>query len=295
MPASPHLIIPLICGFVYVVGTLFMKRAAEHGVGVWRSTFVCNVSMAISFVPLWFLGGHGVPWALWWQPAASGFFFTLAQVFIFLALSRGDVSVTTPVMGTKSVWVALLGSAVFGTAVSGRLWWAAALGAVAVLLLSRSGSATEHRRTGMTIGLTTAAALSFALADVMLQQWAPAWGTGHYLPVMFAAVGIYSLAFIPLFAAPLRDIDREAWRWLAPGSILLALNNVGFAVTIAHWGAATAANILYSSRGLWSVVIVWAVGHWWGNKERQVGRGILFARLAGAALMVAAIVLVLGK
>jgi hypothetical protein len=50
---------------------------------------------------------------------------------------------------------------------------------------------------------------------------------------------------------------------------------------------------VYSARGLFSVVLVWAVGHWFSNDEQHLAPGVLRMRFAGAALMVAAIVLVL--
>jgi len=104
---------------------------------------------------------------------------------------------------------------------------------------------------------------------------------------------VISFAFVPFFRGSLRDIDAATWRWLAPGALLSALTIAAFAFTLAHWHEATAPNIVYSSRGLWAVVLVWVVGHWFGNRERHVGRGAMLSRLAGAVLMVAAIVLVM--
>ena len=58
-------------------------------------------------------------------------------------------------------------------------------------------------------------------------------------------------------------------------------------------GQAAPANVLYSSRGLWSVMLVWLVGHWVQSREQHLGVRVLAWRLAGAVLMMAAIVLVL--
>lgn len=291
MSFPPHLFLPLVCGFVYVVGALCLKRAADHGAGVWRATFVVNLTMAVGFMPMWLLGGQAHPLADYWQPALTGLLFTVAQVLLYLAISHGDVSVTTPVMGTKSILVAAIASALFAVRIPASWWWAAGLCAVAVLLLGWNGG-TPHRRVGMTIFLTTGSATIYALSDVLVQQWAPAWGAGRFLPIMFSVMGLLSFGFIPFFRGSLREITAPTWRWLAPGAVLLAANNAAFAYTLAQWHDATAANIVYSSRGLWSVVLVWVVGHWFGNQERHAGRGAMLSRLAGAALMVAAIVLV---
>jgi len=152
-----HLFIPLTCGFVYVVGALCLKRAADHGAGVWRATFVTNLTMAVGFLPMWLLGGQSHPWTDFWQPALTGLLFTLAQLLIYLAISRGDVSVTTPVMGTKSILVAVIASALFAVKIPVSWWWAAGLCAVAVLLLGWNGG-NAASRVGMTIFLATASA-----------------------------------------------------------------------------------------------------------------------------------------
>ena len=50
-------------------------------------------------------------------------------------------------------------------------------------------------------------------------------------------------------------------------------------------------NVVYNARGLWSVLAVWLVGHWWGNTERHAGRAAFLWRMAGAALLLGAIVI----
>ena len=53
------------------------------------------------------------------------------------------------------------------------------------------------------------------------------------------------------------------------------------------------ANLLYSSRGVWSVLLVWQAGSLFGNTENEIGRAGMIRRLAGAALMLVSIALVL--
>ena len=91
------------------------------------------------------------------------------------------------------------------------------------------------------------------------------------------------------FPEPIK-IDQSE---LVPGAFILALNNAVFVLAIVLMGSATAANIVYSVRGLFSVVAVWAIGHWFTNDEKHLAPGVLRLRFAGAGLMVAAIVLVL--
>ena len=111
MKLTASLLLPLACALIYVLGALTVKRATAFGVGIWRTSFLSNVALAGLFVPVWFLqGGEIHPWADYWQPAVTALCFFGGQALTFLALNRGDVSVTTPVMGTKVILVALFSS-----------------------------------------------------------------------------------------------------------------------------------------------------------------------------------------
>jgi hypothetical protein len=77
------------------------------------------------------------------------------------------------------------------------------------------------------------------------------------------------------------------------GTATLGVQAVVFVSTIAKWGEAAPANVLYSSRGLWTVLLVWLFGHWVKSREQHLGRSILGWRLAGAFFMMSAIVLVM--
>jgi drug/metabolite transporter (DMT)-like permease len=293
MPCTPFLFIPLACGLFYVLGMLMLKRANELGVGVWRTTFCANWACALLFLPWWLSRGWAaVPWMLYWQPAASALLFLVAQVFMFLAITRGDVSVAGPVMGVKVILVALFSTVLFAGAVPWRWWIGAGLsaGAVGLLNLGRGGA---HRRAARTVGLTMISAVLFALSDVLIQEWGPAWGPGNYMPPLFMAVGLYSFVLLAFARGGLRGIAPRAWRWVLPGAGFNALTNGGIAITLGLWGHATAVNIIYSSRGLFSVLLVWLAGHWFANDERHAGRAVLWSRLTGAVAMIAAIGLVL--
>ena len=289
-----YLFIPLTCGLLYVVSMLALKRAGDFGVGVWRTTFIANWASALIFLPLWFWHGPApVPLVMYWQPAVVAVIFLLGQMFMFLAITRGDVSVAAPVMGVKVILVALL-SRLLGVGEVPLAWWlGAGLSTVGVALLNFGGGGA-HRRVGGTVALTAISAALYSMSDVLVQKWAPAWGTGNFFPPMFLLVGIYSFGLLAFARGGLRGIQPGAWRWVGLGAGCNALTNGGIALTLGIWGNATAVNIVYSARGLFSVVLVWWVGHWFTNVERHAGRGVLLARLAGALAMLAAIGLVLG-
>jgi drug/metabolite transporter (DMT)-like permease len=285
------LLLPLVSALLYVIGALLMRRAADFGVGFWRTTFVANLICAGVFSPLLVLGGtfHAT---LLWQPAAVAALFAVGSVLNFISLDRGDVSLATPVLGVKIVLVALFTTWFLGQPVTPRLWLAAVLSSLAIGLLNWTRAARHHHVT-TTILAAGSSAAAFALFDVLVQKWSPAWGVGRFPPTMLAWVALFALGMIPQFPAPLVQVPRRAWPWLLGGSVVLGAQSLVFVTSVARFGNATAANVMYSSRGLWSVAAVWLIGHWFGNTERQLGGGVLRWRLIGAALMMLAIALVL--
>jgi drug/metabolite transporter (DMT)-like permease len=284
-------LLPLTAALLYVGGALLVKRASDFGVGVWRTAFISNLVSAAIFQFALPLGGTW-HWDLWWQPALVAVVFIFGQLLNFLALARGDVSVATPVLGVKIILVALFTTALLAQTVPVALWIAAVLGSLAIVLLNQTGG-TRHHHVGMTIVCAGGSAAMFALFDVLVQKWSPGWGAGRFLPAMFLFVAVFSVALIPFFHAPLRTVPRESWPWLGGGCVLIGVQSLLFVTAVARYQQATAANVIYGSRGLWSVVAVWAVGHWFANREQHLGAAVLRWRLAGAVLMLAAVAITL--
>jgi drug/metabolite transporter (DMT)-like permease len=291
MTFPAHLLFPLASSVGYVIAVLLVKRSSAYGVGLWRTTFVSNLTMAICFSPLWLLGGTGQPAALLWQPAVAGALFFLGQACTFWAMS-GDVSVATPVLGLKILMVALGSALILSDPVPIKWWVAAGLSTLAIALLNATGR-KDRRKVSTTVIAAALAAFLYAMSDIVVQKWTPAWGAGRFLPLMFGSLALYSFGLIPLFRAPLHTIPAAGWRWLAPGSVVLAGQSASMAYVLGVHGDATAVNIVYSSCGLWSVAAVWLIGHWFSNTEGEVGGPAMRRRLMGALLMLAAIGLVI--
>jgi drug/metabolite transporter (DMT)-like permease len=289
-PTFAHLL-PLTSAMLYVTGALLMRRAADFGVGFWRTTFVANLICALVFSPLLLLSGQFHPQLLW-QPALVALLFAVGSILNFISLDRGDVSLATPVLGVKIVLVALFTTLLVGQTVTPRMWAAAVLSTLAIALLNWTRTAHHHHVT-TTILAAGSSAAAFALFDVLVQKWSPAWGVGRFPPTMLGFVALFAMGMIPRFPAPLSRIPGRAWPWLLAGSVVLGGQSLMFVSSVAHFGNATSANVMYSSRGLWSVALVWLIGHWFSNAEQNLGSGILRWRLIGAAMMMAAIALVL--
>lgn len=210
-----HLLFPFTASLLYIASVLFLKRAQQLGGGVLRTTFVANLAVALVFAALLPLGGKGQPAAQLWQPALVAVLFVAGQIFTILALSRGDVSVATPVLGAKTIFVAWFTTLLLATRLPWQLWCAAGLSFAAIALLhqaprasSTTGAAAtdaDHhdRRLGQTLLFSLLAAGAYALFDVLVQKWSPVWGLGRFLPIVLGFSAVMSLGFVPFFQAAL--------------------------------------------------------------------------------------------
>ena len=291
---TPTFWMALLAAFFYALSALLLKRAAKENVDVWRITFVSNIATSIALAALWGFGGQIPSLGLLWQPAVVALLFIAGQITAILALTRGDVSVATPMLGLKILMVAFFTWLILHQPLPARVWASAGLATFGVALLGMSRDRAALHRAAFTAGLTLIAAASYACFDVLVQRWSPAWGVGRFPPIMGAFAAAYSLVLMVRFPKPLRAVPTPAWPYLAGGSALVGLQGLLIISTIAHWGYAAAANVVYSSRGLWSVLLVLALGHWLTQDERALGRSVLLFRLAGALFLSAAIFLLVG-
>lgn len=286
-------ILPIICALVYTVGVLFVKRAVAEGAGVMRMFFLTNIFSFLVFIPVIFfvderLELEGWSWAL--LTSTAEFF---GAMFMLAGIRVGDVSVQTPLMGIKVIFVALFTILITGVAIPFTWWVGAGLAFVAILILGLP-DLFKRSISMLSIVYVVLGCLFFGLADVLIQENASKYGGSPFILLTFGFLAVQSLVMIPFFTKGLWEIPRRTWRWVFAGSGLMAVQLVGLFLIITYYGKATVVNILYSSRGIWSIVAIWVVGHWFANKEQGYGKSVLFRRLVGASLLCLAIVIVLG-
>ena len=289
-----YYIFPLIAAAVYALSSIFMKVAMDEGVGPARALFVSNWLFLILVLPFGFIVGVTTPdWSLWWAPVAGGTATFGGVLFSFIALKYGDVSVATPLLGAKVVFVALLATLVLGEWVPLSWWIGAVMTAVAIFLLGGTPPGALRRNMALTIAASMGSAFCFALLDTLAAGWASKFGLFAFILVEQVTVALASLLVLPFFTAPLPVITPRALKWLALGTVLLAIQFVLMFWTLATFGKPTGVNILYGSRGLWSLVLIVAIGPWLGNFERSAGRAVLTRRALGSCLLLVAIAVVL--
>lgn len=291
MSIAYPMLVPLGSALGYAFAALMLKRGTQ-GAGPWRVNFTTNWVQATLFSLLWLVPtAHAVSLGNATHAIISGTLFFIGQIFTFLALSRGDVSVATPVLGSKVIFVALFSAALGTEHISGTTWLAVLLTAGATALLGFGHPHADKEAILRSLIYGFSAAAFYALTDITQQRWVPAWGFPHYIATLFLTVAVLSLTLIPLLWRDGREVSGASWRWIVAGGCTLAFQACGVAWAIVTIGA-TSTNVLYNSRGLWSVVLVWTIGSWFGNAERGHGRAVMMRRFAGSMLLLGAIFLI---
>jgi len=118
------------------------------------------------------------------------------------------------------------------------------------------------------------------------------------VPLVFTVVCALSFGLLHRFPARTHPFSASARWWIFVACALNGLQTLGMFICISlfrHANAATVINIVYNSRGIWSVLLVWLVGPWFGNIEREYGMRVMLTRLIGSMLLLSAIAITLLK
>jgi len=295
MTGHGHLILPFFCALVYAIGALLLKRSMEAGQSPRLAMVACNLALALFSLPLLFWAKpppEGLSIWVWGSAPACSVLFFLGQVCTFRALSGGDVSVATPVLGTKVVITALCGALFLPGGVGADLWVGAFLCTAGVALVGLQPG-VRHGKALRAVGWGLGSAAVFSLTDVIVARAAQEMGFCLFGPWMMVGMALMSFWVVPL--REWGNIFQRAGRgWAWAGAALVGFQGTFLYASIALSGDPVGVNIVYAVRGLWSVLLVAWIGKWLGNREAGLPRSVLLLRGVGAMLLIGAVWAVLG-
>jgi drug/metabolite transporter (DMT)-like permease len=287
-----HLVLAFLAGGLHAAGSLVFKRAFAEGATTRQAFHVSNLLGAVLYLPLMAFESRPVPWERLWQPAAVGFAIFAGNLTTFAAIRRADVSLITPLLGTKVLFVAAGTVVLAAGAVSSHIWLAAILTTVGVFVLGFREFRTGHHGWGPAMVLVMLTAALFALADVLLQKWAVSFGPWAFVALFAASIPLFTLASLPFETAPVFRFPPRSRPWLLGGSAIYAAQGLLMAIALGFFGDVTRVNIIYSSRGLWAIGLAFLAAPWLGVSD-DTTTGALPWRLVGTRLITAAVVIAL--
>lgn len=291
MSFDPLYALPLASALIYSFAAILFKQAVEEG-GPLRVHVITNWVWLVCFTPLVFIHSGPVHWAILPFALLAGLFYFMGAALNTFAARLGAVSVVTPILGAKVVFVALFASLLLNDVIPLKWWIGAALCAVAIFILNpprKNALFGDWRPVCLALGSCT----SFAFADVVTQGWVNQMGIPLFVFSSSLLCTTLSTGMMPFFKSPLSTLSKSCLKKTIAAAVLMASQFLMLVYFFAKAGSATSGNILYSSRALWTVILVWLVGSWFGNREADAGRGALVTRLLGSCILLVAIGIIL--
>ena len=283
--------LPLLAAILFSFAAIFIKRASKADVDLWRICFVSNITTFLAFLPFAFFIKEYPTFDILWQPVFVASLFIVGQVFTLLAMTDGDISVAAPVLGLKMIFVPLLLWLFQVGELPSNIALACIGATLSVLLLNYFKNGGNRRRVLFSFITASLGAFAYAMFDVSIQSFSSKWDQAAFLPAIMSLAAVLSLGFIPFFKFSLSSIPASGWKFLLIGSILFAFQAIAISSAIAYYGHAAAANVVYSSRGIWSLIFVWLIGRWLSVSEEGLSKTVFAVRMIGAVLLLASIFL----
>ena len=283
----------LLAGLIYAGGAIAGKKALELGRGQVRTVILSNLILSVCFIPHFFLSPGWPTLKEWITGAGLGAIFLLAQALLFRALRAGDASMVSPLMGIKSILVAFF-IVILGFShqpLSTDTWIAAGLTAVAVGLIGWPAK-NSGRASAKGILLALASAAAFSLLDSMVPHFSHQTDPVRMLFCIFGSLGFLTLILLPWKEEPMFSRGNPGDNWAWRSGLLIAVQAVLMSTAIACYRVPTEVNVVYSSRGLWTLLFVAWLGSRLGLTEGSLSPWVKVRRLAGCILLGICILLI---
>ena len=262
----------------------------KEGASAIYSFHVSNLIIGLCFLPLILLEKQTIHWEQIHYPIITGVAFFIGSWFTFIAIHRGDVSLVTPLMGSKVIFVALFALAIASQPPSSALIIASVLSAIGIVVMGAKDFA-HSSHAALTVSLALLSAAIFALCDILVRKWAPDFGPLAFLTISTIGLALVSLTALIFMAQKNRDSMATSGprKWIIWSSVLIGVQAIGMGYIISVNDDTTGINVVYGSRGLWAIVLITIVGPMLGNHERQLAKNVFFYRLIGTLLLTIAI------
>ena len=215
-----------------------------------------------------------------------------AYLFLYMALSYGDVSSVMPIMGSKVVFAGLLAIPMLGEKHQWQIYIAAFLVAVAIAALSYSPSKEGNSRFPLRPAvLMTVCSIIFGFTDIYIKRALAYVDSYNFMVYYNAIVGVLSLSLIPYLAKRKTLVilkGRDLWLSFY-SAVSLVTATLLFVVLFKICSGVVIPNILASTRGIFIVLISAFLTHRGSTILETQSKRVYLLRLAASLLIMVSI------
>lgn len=289
----PDVFLPFIAAVFYCFSIMLVKCASRSGTLSGVSMLVMNNLLSgLVFAPCLLFCGLPQDLSLAWQPLLVGALCAAGNIATFICAERGEISLMTPIMGVKMLFVIILAGALLDVPLPRSIVVAGAMCCVAVFIMGFSRRSLKSSKAGFSVVLALMACAFYAACDVLIQKFSADFSACATAGFMTIAIAASVLPLVPRF---LREARASSAGTLALGGASAAFMVLEmFIMVLAISGdiGASLCNILYNTRGIMAIVFVYVLGRRFAVLRELSGASAL-QRCVGAALILAAVAIVL--
>ncbi|QSR89372.1 hypothetical protein [Methylacidiphilum caldifontis] len=273
------LLLPLIASIIQPLGFLLIKKGTDKPLQALYAALITNIFFGLFSFPFLVI----TPKSGWFLPSLAALLSDLGQLLLFLSVIGSDVSVITPVMGTKVLFIALLDWFFASHKFDPKLALSIFFSILGFFLLNKPtskkillNSVENNKGLFFAVGCS----LLFACSDLIIQK------ASHepFLPFLlrlYVLCAVFSLPFLSFFSLFWKQPSFFPIP-LISGSLIQGFQGLIVALGILFSANAAQTNILYNLRGIWSVLIVWTLGFLFKTEDSVQQKGVFFNRVVAA-------------
>ncbi len=287
-------VFPFLAALLYSLSVLLAKFASNVGRMAPTSVlFLNNLAIWLVYLPFMFSPSFRADWDAVWKSLAIGVFFSTGNYATFLCAYKGELSLMTPVMGVKILFVLLFSRLLIGGELPGEIFASGVICCVAVFLLGASPGAggNDAGKVKATYALAMCACASYAVVDVLFQKFSDAENPMVLLCISNFVPLLSSLPFLRRFARDLRGMEARPIVAGCLSALLMAGEATSLVVAITGGVGAALCNIFYNTRSLFSIALVFVLGIFY-PQLRELRPSSAARRVVASFMILAAVAMV---
>jgi len=248
---------------------------------------------------LWLFVRPVVPPIAGWIPLLlAGITGVIAFLFLYLALSSGDVSSVMPIMGSKVIFAGFLAIFMLTEKHNLAIYSAALLVAISIGILSYSPSTNRKSKfSGQPVFLMILCSIVFAFTDNYITRSLKYIDSYNFMVYYNFIIGIGSLAVFPFLKKKKVTLllpSKDLW-WSLVSAIFLVVATLLLTISFKIADGVVIPNILVSTRGIFIVIISAILTHRGSTLLETHPRKIYFLRFVASSLIILSIWIALSK
>ena len=291
---SVLLLVGVSSGFAHSVYSAISKSLLKNRI---REPFLLllyiNLFQAIITPVMWLFVKPTLPPPAGWTPLLmAAVTCVVGYLFLYMALSCGDVSSVMPIMGSKVVFSGLLAIPMLNESHHWTVYVAAILVAVSIAMLSYSPSKTRSTQFPLKpIVLMIGGSIVFAFTDIYIKRSLAFLDSYNFMIYYNLLVGVGSLSVIPYIRKKKVSLVLKGRDWwlslISAASVVTA--TLLFVITFKLAHGVVVPNILMSTRGIFIVMISAVLAHRGSTMLETQKPKVYLLRFAASSLIIFAI------